>query len=653
MTVEEDDSVTDEDHALYDPGMRVMAAQDCSPNAFPANRCLPINYVTFNDNPYSPQNNKWFPTGTAVEMVLHRANLQSVDGAPAGASPRNTGELLLSTQYPFIIGNDRDDVNCSNQSTSRTVYADSNNYPVTTEDDDLKPTIFYLKACATSTAAQESEPQLEIHAVQAKVESGAWVTTPGTRLRHYQHINSESPRATLAPRPDSTTITVQDVWSAPMRLTTTSGLTSVHIVANPNDDTPLLEVTTIYTPNHCANGAEKDDTFAVANNGTIKVMMCGVGTGTLQLRDPTTQDVVSSYVVEMASPTPDPEPVCPVESISGLPSTKNGSLATTDCQSTYRAGRYIDYHQLRVPTSGVVTIEMTPQAGTILDTYLEFYNGTTFNGAPNYVNDDANGTNSRLILNVIGGRTYTIGASTYGIGATGDYHLYVSLALDCQTDVGRLTGSFHSESDQIEANCLSANRTRTYAHFFTFSLSEEKYVQIDHAAVQGTIDAYVFLLEGAGKTGAIIEQNDDLETGTLDSRITRILQPGSYTVEATTWGSNDTGHFTLTWRLSIPTAPPAPTGVTASANGRDSAIVNWTLVEGASAYRVQYRRVSSNSAWVSRTNAATGSSYEVLYLSCSTAYQFRVFALGDGVDHKPLWSTESLPSTTITTDACG
>ena len=338
------------------------------------------------------------------------------------------------------------------------------------------------------------------------------IQTPGTRLRHYQHINSESPRATLAPRPDSTTITVQDVWSAPMRLTTTSGLTSVHTLSQIPTTTPLCSKSPpSIPPTTVPTERRQDDTLAVANNGeTIKVMMCGVGTGTLQLRDPTTQDVVSSYVVEMASPTPDPEPVCPVKSISGLPSTKNGSLATTDCQSTYRAGRYIDYHQLRVPTSGVVTIEMTPQAGTILDTYLEFYNGTTFNGAPNYVNDDANGTNSRLILNVIGGRTYTIGASTYGIGATGDYHLYVSLALDCQTDVGRLTGSFHSESDQIEANCLSANRTRTYAHFFTFSLSEEKYVQIDHAAVQGTIDAYVFLLEGAGKTGAIIEQNDDL-----------------------------------------------------------------------------------------------------------------------------------------------
>ena len=32
LTVEEDDSVTDEDHALYDPGMRVMTAQDCSPS---------------------------------------------------------------------------------------------------------------------------------------------------------------------------------------------------------------------------------------------------------------------------------------------------------------------------------------------------------------------------------------------------------------------------------------------------------------------------------------------------------------------------------------------------------------------------------------------------------------------------------------------
>ena len=437
---DEDGSVTDPDNPHYDPGMKVITAQDCGYGTNPANRCLPINYITFNGIPYAPQNHQMFPTGTAVEMVLLRANLQSVKGPPVVNGipiidgPRSTGELRLSTVSPFVIGGSRDDGNCFNQSVSRTLYAESGLYPILSDpppvDASLKPTTFYLKACSASTLTGEATAQVEIYAVKAEHDSDVWDIQTNKRVRHYQHINAESPRATLSPRPDSRTITEQDVWSAPTTLTTTSGLTSVNVVSNPNDDTPLLEATTTYTNNHCANGAETDDTFAVNNGETIKVMMCGVGTGTLQLRDPTTGDVVNSYVVEMASPTPDPEPVCPVESISGLPSTKNGSLATTDCQSTYRAGRYIDYHQLRVPTSGVVTIEMTPQAGTILDTYLEFYNGTTFNGAPNYVNDDANGTNSRLILNVIGGRTYTIGASTYGKGATGDYHLYVSLALD-------------------------------------------------------------------------------------------------------------------------------------------------------------------------------------------------------------------------------
>jgi len=56
-------------------------------------------------------------------------------------------------------------------------------------------------------------------------------------------------------------------------------------------------------------------------------------------------------------------------------------------------------------------------------------------------------------------------------------------------------------------------------------------------------DTYLFLLEGNNENGSIIERNDDGGTG-FNSRITRTLAAGTYTIEATTYRT-DTGSFVL------------------------------------------------------------------------------------------------------------
>ena len=87
----------------------------------------------------------------------------------------------------------------------------------------------------------------------------------------------------------------------------------------------------------------------------------------------------------------------------------------------------------------------------------------------------------------------------------------------------------------------SVNRTGRYAKFYGFSVKERARVRIDLAS---SVDTYLFLISGAGKSGAVLERDDDGGSG-LNSRIERELEPGIYVIEATTYGAASTGTFTL------------------------------------------------------------------------------------------------------------
>ncbi len=113
----------------------------------------------------------------------------------------------------------------------------------------------------------------------------------------------------------------------------------------------------------------------------------------------------------------------------------------------------------------------------------------------------------------------------------------------CVQNLGdNFTGSWNSGS--WAPGCLSANPPNNddyYARFYTFTL---------RSAAQATItlssdDAspYLYLLNGAGTGGSI---NRESGSATASSAtITLPLQPGAYTIEATTWHSETPGDFTL------------------------------------------------------------------------------------------------------------
>ena len=96
-------------------------------------------------------------------------------------------------------------------------------------------------------------------------------------------------------------------------------------------------------------------------------------------------------------------------------------------------------------------------------------------------------------------------------------------------------------------DCLSENtysssydNTYYYAKFYTFTLSASSEVTITLSATDPTL---IYLLSGEGTDGDIerIAGYDDTTIATL----TDTLQPGRYTIEATTYRPNVTGDFTL------------------------------------------------------------------------------------------------------------
>ena len=94
-------------------------------------------------------------------------------------------------------------------------------------------------------------------------------------------------------------------------------------------------------------------------------------------------------------------------------------------------------------------------------------------------------------------------------------------------------------------DCPSTNRDNAYARFYTFTLTQQAEVTI---TLESATDPYLFLLSGTGADADYLTENDDIDAPSrnFNSRITRTLNSGSYTIEATTYTAGLTGNFTIT-----------------------------------------------------------------------------------------------------------
>ena len=108
------------------------------------------------------------------------------------------------------------------------------------------------------------------------------------------------------------------------------------------------------------------------------------------------------------------------------------------------------------------------------------------------------------------------------------------------------------DSDCLSDNPPPAGDGDRYARFWVFQLETETEVTIYLSSSDQ--DAYLYLLSGWGKSGEVLHSNDDIDRhGSTDSSIVATLEPGLYTIEATTYKAEKRGAFRLIVR-GIPQA---------------------------------------------------------------------------------------------------
>ena len=130
----------------------------------------------------------------------------------------------------------------------------------------------------------------------------------------------------------------------------------------------------------------------------------------------------------------------------------------------------------------------------------------------------------------------------------------------------------------------------------------------------------------------------DVDDATVDAANNTL----SWTVAEQPWHNGDK------LMLRIHKALPAPEDVSVSLSG-GTYTISWSAVTGAADYRAQYRTGGSEAEWTD-LDATTGTSQTFSPeggVACSTTYEFRVQARGDGTTYPAEWSplSESISHT--------
>ena len=158
------------------------------------------------------------------------------------------------------------------------------------------------------------------------------------------------------------------------------------------------------------------------------------------------------------------------------------------------------------------------------------------------------------------------------------------------------------------AGCDSEVSGRGHARYYSFTLAQESEVTITLESTAA--DTYLYLRSGDARSGAFLYQNDD-DGGTTKSTIEETLAADSYTIEATTYGTGETGNFTLTVAgLGDTTPTPGPDPGTES--DRVALVALYNTTDGPN--------WANNSGWLSDTpigqwyGVTTNESGHVLYI---------------------------------------
>ena len=131
----------------------------------------------------------------------------------------------------------------------------------------------------------------------------------------------------------------------------------------------------------------------------------------------------------------------------------------------------------------------------------------------------------------------------------------------CLADLGEIDDSGEIEVEGIWVSSCSSDRAaeqgtgERYARFYTFEITEDSNVSISLTSSEQ--DTYLYLTEGVGRDGDLVDENDDVE-GTNSLIEVEDLAAGEYTIEATTFEAEKTGDFRLVLSIEVTSRTPDP-----------------------------------------------------------------------------------------------
>ncbi len=213
-----------------------------------------------------------------------------------------------------------------------------------------------------------------------------------------------------------------------------------------------------------------------------------------------------------------------------------GELAVGDCPLD--DGSLLDVWRLEVPASRVVSIVYR---STGFDPFL-----TLVDAACELItsNDDCvegDLETSCITLELTAG-TYFIFANSFAAGETGEYEITVDCVdFDpCRDCVVGTIGCGESASGELVATDCAVPSDGSSIDLWRIEIGETRPLTLELASAQ--FDSFLVLFDADCD---VIAFNDDCGTGTLDSCLTTLVEPGEYFVGANSFSAGETGSYRL------------------------------------------------------------------------------------------------------------
>ena len=133
----------------------------------------------------------------------------------------------------------------------------------------------------------------------------------------------------------------------------------------------------------------------------------------------------------------------------------------------------------------------------------------------------------------------------------------------CLADLGEVDDSGEIEVEGTWVSSCVSDRSAEqstddrYTRYYTFEITEESDVSISLTSSEQ--DTYLYLTEGVGRDGDLVDENDDDPGSDTNSLIeVEDLPAGEYTIEATTFEAEKTGDFRLVLSIEVTSRTPDP-----------------------------------------------------------------------------------------------